>query len=191
MLLGSSRQDYFLFKSQPQTSLKLIRRISSSIFLWDTFLKKKKRMEIFKQVKKGNEGYIVRQHYPLKMYNSCIIQCLSSGRGADIFLIGFKLCAISQVSVIYFCSRFYSSQISVFNEKKKKSVPLDNGKIIKEQNKVAETLIAFFTGFGANSANHTSTADIDLSFTHSCWFHAVASEIKPDRGIWVFERIEA
>ena len=39
----------------------------------------------------------------------------------------------------------------------------DNGKIIKEQNKVAETLNAYFTGFGANSANHSSTADIDLS----------------------------
>ena len=39
----------------------------------------------------------------------------------------------------------------------------DNGKIIKEQNKVAETLNAYFTGFGANSANYTSTTDIDLS----------------------------
>ena len=28
---------------------------------------------------------------------------------------------------------------------------------------MAETLNAYFTGFGANSANHTSTADIDLS----------------------------
>ena len=105
-------------------TLRLIRRISSSNFLWNTFLKKKKkRMEILRRVKKGNEaGYIVRQHYALKMHNSCIIRCFYSGRDADISVIGFKLSAISQVSVIYFCSRFYCSQISVFNEKKKRVI---------------------------------------------------------------------
>ena len=87
-------------------------------------------MEIFRQVKKGNEGYIVRQHHALKMYNSCIIRCFSSGRDADISVIGFKLCAISQVSVTYFCSRFYSSQISVFNEKKTCHCSADNMKLI-------------------------------------------------------------
>ena len=39
----------------------------------------------------------------------------------------------------------------------------DNGKIIKEQNEVAETLNAYFTSFDTNSANYTSTLDIDLS----------------------------
>ena len=39
----------------------------------------------------------------------------------------------------------------------------DTGKILKEQNEVAETLNAYFTGFDANSANYTSTPDIDLS----------------------------
>ena len=39
----------------------------------------------------------------------------------------------------------------------------DNGKIIKEQNEVAENLNAYFTGFDTNSANYTSTLDIDLS----------------------------
>ena len=35
-----------------------------------------------------------------------------------------------------------------------------NGKIIKEQSEVAETLNAYFTGFGANSAIHCKYANI-------------------------------
>lgn len=44
------------------------------------------------------------------------------------------------------------SPISPYNVNTGRIILKDNGKIIKEQNEVAETLNAYFTGFDANSA---------------------------------------